>query len=47
MKLTRKYSKKYGWTVRLQQGGTVYEGIGKTFTEAMTQALRLTELCNA
>lgn len=41
MKLTRTYSKKYGWVVRLQQGNTVFEGIGKTFALAMTQALEL------
>jgi hypothetical protein len=47
MKLTRQYTKKYGWVVRLEQDNTVYEGIGRTFTEAMNQALRLTGLFNA
>ncbi len=41
MKLTRKYNKKYGWTVRLKKYNTVYEGIGRTFVGAMNQALLL------
>jgi hypothetical protein len=42
MKLSRQYTKKYGWVVRLEQANTVYEGIGKTFAQAMAQALELT-----
>lgn len=41
MRLTREYNKKYGWVIRLEQANTVYEGIGRTFVEAMNQALLL------
>jgi hypothetical protein len=46
MKLTREYTKKYGWIVRLEQANTIFEGIGKTLAQAMTQALKLTGLFN-